>query len=279
MKKNPIISVPSHIYHPAQPQKDHDFITENIRSVGNKNPLKNFIKKLFKRKKTAIITDTKKMHNNALSQEKNPVVPLSIKLNSQNHIKPNLHTTENIDLFIKLLSRENIYFENKESVLDPHKKNRLILSDYVGSGTYGTVYRVGNFAIKIPNNKEHQNTHFANLGRSRRILTEVNQDKNFARVTTLKNGTQVLVSKFIDGKSVTGNKAYQFVKSKGRILHDYNVNGNVRKDKQEKMYLIDADFASLPIEKRRNSLGSNQLYTLFPSYTSRYLKIQTIPKN
>ena len=105
-------------------------------------------------------------------------------------------------------------------------------------------------------------------------MADINQNKDFCRVLTLKNGAQVLISKFIDGQSVTGEEAYQFVKSRGRILHDYNVDGNVRKDKQGKLHLIDADFATLPIEARRNSLGSNQLYDLFPKYTREYLKLK-----
>jgi len=268
MKSTQIAPVKSSIYIPSAPKSNCDFITDNIHSIGNKNPIKNFITNLFKTKNTSIINKIKD----------------SFLLKIDN-IK--LKNTKNINKFIDILKDKNIYVENilESTFIDECLKSRsenlndpniLILKEknYIGDGSYGVAYHVGNFAIKIPTHRQHLITHFAKLGRSRRILADINQNKDFCRVLTLKNGAQVLISKFIDGQSVTGEEAYQFVKSRGRILHDYNVDGNVRKDKQGKLHLIDADFATLPIEARRNSLGSNQLYDLFPKYTREYLKLK-----
>ena len=282
MQNTSAISVKSHIYAPQPKKIKRNFITENIFAVSNKNPIKKFLTNLFKRKKTIIITDIKNNPPSKLKQNKSDVVPLKITYSSKYHAKPDLNTTRDIDFFVNILKKQDIHLENespptesilKSSQLKFNKQGQLILDHYIGSGTYGSVYRIGNFAIKIPKNKEHLNTNFAKLGRSRRILTDINQDKDFARVLTLKNGRQILVTKFIDGKSITGKDAFNFVKSRGRILHDNKVNGNVKKDKQGKLYLIDADFATLPIEKRRDSLGSNELYALFPKYTRHYLGI------
>lgn len=268
MKSTQIAPVKSPIYIPSAPKSNCDFITDNIHSVGNKNPIKNFITNLFKTKNTSIIN---KIKNSFL-----------LKINN---IK--LKNTKNINTFIDILKDKNIYAENilESAFIDKCLKSRpenlnnlntLILKEknYIGDGSYGVAYRVGNFAIKIPKYGQHLEFHYANLDRSKRILTDINQDEDFCRVLTPKNGSQILITKFIDGQSVTGEEAYQFVKSRGRILHDYNVDGNVRKDKQGKLHLIDADFATLPIEARRNSLGSNQLYDLYKNYTNEYLKFK-----
>ncbi|MDR2225453.1 hypothetical protein [Providencia rettgeri] len=268
MKNTQIIPVKNPIYTPSAAKINCNLITENTSSIRNKNPIKKFITNLFKIKNTSIINKIRK----------------DFLLNMDN---TNLKKTKNINKFIDILKNKNIYVENiaGSSFIDKCLKSRpenfndpntLILNkkNYIGHGSYGVAYHVGNFVIKIPKNREHLDTHFAKLGRSRRILADINQNKDFCRVLTLKNGAQVLISKFIDGQSITGEEAYQFVKSRGRILHDYNVNGNVRKDKQGNLYLIDADFATLPIEARHHSLGSNQLYRLFPEYTHNYLKFK-----
>lgn len=268
MKNTQIIPVKNPIYTPSAAKINCNLITENTSSIRNKNPIKKFITNLFKIKNTSIINKIRK----------------DFLLNMDN---TNLKKTKNINKFIDILKNKNIYVENiaGSSFIDKCLKSRpenfndpntLILNkkNYIGHGSYGVAYHVGNFVIKISKNREHLDTHFAKLGRSRRILADINQNKDFCRVLTLKNGAQVLISKFIDGQSITGEEAYQFVKSRGRILHDYNVNGNVRKDKQGNLYLIDADFATLPIEARRHSLGSNQLYRLFPEYTHKYLKFK-----
>lgn len=286
MKNTQIIPVKHAIYTQFPPKNNCDFITENISSVRNKNPIKKLINHLFRRKKTVIISN---INNHSLKQDKTNTKTLKHHINTISYIKENLNETKNINTFIDILKEKKIYVENTQESSSIDKRlracpvnlndpNILILNkkNYIGHGSYGIAYHVGNFVIKIPKNREHLDTHFAKLGRSRRILADINQNKDFCRVLTLKNGAHVLISKFIDGQSVTGEEAYQFVKSRGRILHDYNVDGNVRKDKQGKLHLIDADFATLPIEARRNSLGSNQLYDLFPKYTRDYLKLKAI---
>lgn len=67
------------------------------------------------------------------------------------------------------------------------------------------------------------------LSKKRRVFNEINQNINFSRSTTLANGNVVLVTKFIDGKSIKGKEAFDFVKSRGRTLFDPDSEGNVKK--------------------------------------------------
>ncbi|MDR2989311.1 MAG: hypothetical protein LBU59_02385, partial [Providencia alcalifaciens] len=97
--------------------------------------------------------------------------------------------------------------------------------------------------------------------RCARVLNEVNQDINFARSTTLANGNAILVTKFIDGRSITGKEASGFVESRGRTLFDHGSEGNVRKDRQNNLFLIDADFAAQPNQLNRTlSIGTIKIY-------------------
>lgn len=114
--------------------------------------------------------------------------------------------------------------------------------DDLGHGAYGYAYKVNQFVIKIQKDGINYDTNRnGDPERCSRILNTVNNDQNFARSITLNNGEKLLVSKFIKGKSITGEKAFNFVKSQNHIIFDSGSNGNVRKDKSGKLYLIDAD--------------------------------------
>ncbi|PYZ52374.1 MULTISPECIES: hypothetical protein [unclassified Providencia] len=264
MRKDTSIYIRNNVSTPTEVKTDCFPFLNGIKKINfciNKNPI------------ISIINRIKKLSNRETINKK------TINPNNSSNLNK-LENTKHIKIFTNEITNKKILQidENNKLLIDNINNDSLILDkkNCIGSGTYGVAYRVGNFAIKIPKNKYHLETYFACLGRSRRILNQINNDNDYSRVITSKNGIQVLISKFIDGQSVTGKEAYQFVKSRGRILHDYQVDGNVKKDKQGKLYLIDADFASLPIEARRNSLGSEQLYNEFPEYTRHYLKLKKI---
>ncbi|MEY0429405.1 hypothetical protein AB7V88_06340 [Providencia rettgeri] len=75
-----------------------------------------------------------------------------------------------------------------------------------------------------------------------------------------------MITKYISGKDIKGNSAYDFVKQRGRIMFDYDSNGNVKMDNNGKKYVIDADLVAQPTELKR-----------YPSLET--LKIRKIYKN
>ncbi|MTB67266.1 hypothetical protein GKR48_10595 [Providencia sp. wls1943] len=136
---------------------------------------------------------------------------------------------------------------------------------YLGKEEYGTAYRMGDFAIKIPHRDLiFEYNKYAEYDRCARVLNEINQDVNFSRSTTLPNGNVILVTKFIDGKSIKGKEAFDFVKSRGRTLFDPDSEGNVKKDRHNNLFLIDADFAAQPKQLNRTlSIGTIEIYNCY----------------
>ncbi|MBP6121691.1 MULTISPECIES: hypothetical protein [Providencia] len=214
-----------------------------------------------------------------------------IKANSiQSTVKKETNISE-IDVFSEKLKNINVIYKNNDFgtnhkpkyLIKNHNKPiprynnsdntiRITNANYLGKGEYGSAYRIGKFVIKIPH--EHidfkYNKH-ADYDRCSRILNDINHDINFSRVVTLNNGNQILVTQFIDGKSVENKKAFDFVRSQGRIIFDYGSKGNVREDKQGKLYLIDADFIAQPRKLYRTpSLGTFTIHHIYSNHFKKH---------
>lgn len=192
--------------------------------------------------------------------------------------KTNIDNIDNIDVFSEIIKEKNVFYTHSQNktltsqYIDLIKNHRKIFiptansdhtitlcsGDRIGKGVYGTAYKIGNFVIKIPHDdntqKSNKNTEYS---RCSNVLNEINRDNDFSRGITLKNGKQVLITKYVDGKSITGKNAFDFVKEKGRILFDYGSKGNVKMDNSGKKYVIDVDFVAQATElKRYPSLGT-----------------------
>ncbi|MEX6286150.1 hypothetical protein AB6F63_24915, partial [Providencia hangzhouensis] len=141
----------------------------------------------------------------------------------------------------------------------------LNIANSLGHGTYGTAYRVGNFVIKVPFYDVYKISPYSKVKRCSSILNELNENINFSRAITLNKGKDVLITKYIAGKNIKGNSAYDFVKQKGRIMFDYNSNGNVKMDNNRKKYVIDADFVAQATELKKypslETLMIREIYT------------------
>lgn len=137
-------------------------------------------------------------------------------------------TKEKYDInsfIMKIVKTKNITYcytrygqHNREDLIINQKKPTaaqtlcINKSNFLGEGMYGRAYKINNYVVKIPHDNEATDTDYSNYPRCARVLNEVNKDKDFSRAIELNNGKQVLVTKYIDGISVTGKEAYSFVK-------------------------------------------------------------------
>lgn len=146
-------------------------------------------------------------------------------------------TSANIDDFIKNLNE--IKFSNQ---------------NILGKGSYGTVYRFGDFVVKTPVNCHGIQVDWmsgaqksANPERVSRYLNLANDDESFSRVANINfkgKEIKVLVSKYIEGVQLEPEEiddAEDLLHERGFHMHDINVDGNVLKTKDDKYYFIDAD--------------------------------------
>lgn len=186
-----------------------------------------------------------------------------------------------INIFSNLVKTKNFIYKcaknhlsSKIRLIHNHnEKNELDIilptSSMLGSGSYGVAFKVENFVIKLPLNSRLEKNFFgikkeyAQYKRVSSILNRVNQDDDFSRAIELNNGQNVLVSKYIEGESVIDDSAFDFVKSNGLIIYDFREPGNVKKDRDGKYKLIDADHVVQPYSKRRDSIGSEAYYRDF----------------
>ena len=277
----------------AKPKNKKNGFIERVNGLFNTCLFNTLLKRPKKTKNTEIIPSHQSFVKLTIPENPSPqkiekntnLVPNDI------HIEPIIAkiVPSEIDQFTEKLHRLNIIFKNdafgadhrpiflvknhstcrarslsKHNELGEKEYGTLTLNmrHYLGKGEYGTAYRVGNFAIKIPHRDlNFKYNKYAKYDRCARVLNEVNQDINFARSTTLKNGNAILVTKFIDGKSIKGKEASAFVESRGRTLFDHGSEGNVRKDRQNNLFLIDADFAAQPNQLNRTlSIGTIKIY-------------------
>lgn len=114
----------------------------------------------------------------------------------------------------------------------------------IGSGSYGTVYRLNDeFVVKVPINErgikvnitspEHRNCHPERVSK---YLNMANDDKDFSRSASMNiNGKDVpvLVSKYIQGQELdiedddNYRMAEALLESRGVYMHDINILGNI----------------------------------------------------
>ncbi|EDE2251343.1 Secreted effector kinase SteC [Salmonella enterica] len=155
---------------------------------------------------------------------------------------------------------------------------RDIEKNKIGSGSYGTVYRLhDDFVVKIPinergikvdvNSQEHRNCHPERVSK---YLNMANGDKNFSRSAIMNiNGKDVtvLVSKYIQGQEfdVEDEDNYRMaealLKSRGVYMHDINILGNILV-KEGVLFFVDGDQIVLSQESRQQrsvSLATRQL--------------------
>lgn len=165
----------------------------------------------------------------AESQTDNPLV------NNEKLIANQL--SGNIDDFIKNLN--GIKFSNQ---------------NILGKGSYGTVYRFGDFVVKVPVNIHGVQLDWmsgalknANPERVSRYLNLANDDECFSRVADIDfkgKEMKVLVSKYIEGVQLEPeeiDEAEDVLHERGFHMHDINVDGNVLKTKDDQYYFLDAD--------------------------------------
>ncbi|HCL5074329.1 TPA: Secreted effector kinase SteC [Salmonella enterica] len=148
----------------------------------------------------------------------------------------------------------------------------------IGSGSYGTVYRLNDeFVVKVPINErgikvditspEHRNCHPERVSK---YLNMANDDKNFSRSASMNiNGKDVpvLVSKYIQGQELdiedddNYRMAEALLESRGVYMHDINILGNILV-KEGVLFFVDGDQIVLSQEsrqQRRVSLATAQL--------------------
>lgn len=197
--------------------------------------------------------------------------PVSKEITTKNNIGE-------IDILCNTLENFTLKMKSDDSKNNPREKtllrnysdykNQKIItikkSDDLGHGSYGHAYRIDNFVIKIYHDVDFENENYADPERCSRILNETNKDSEFSRSITLNNGNKILVTKFIDGTSIEGKEAREFVESRGRIIFDCDSNGNVIKDKSGKLYLIDADLVAMPTGRSRTlSIGTTEIHHMY----------------
>lgn len=143
----------------------------------------------------------------------------------------------------------------------------------IGEGSYGIAYRFENYVVKVPKKPDQSVPEYATCKRTSRILNEINGD-DFSRESSLPDtGQRVLITKFVNGADASPLEAFDFIKSHQRILHDFYVLGNVKKDKNDKLYLIDADQVTLSYQDRRNSIASEKFYEDFSCFRGEELVV------
>lgn len=256
-------------------------VIKNIINITNKNICNLNINTLHKKEVISQPNHKKTNIKHKDNNEKSYIKNTSTKQNEINKIN-------NIDDFLNMIKTKNVIYyhstnkkpsSNYISLIKNHQKlflptgkndHTIILSptDRLGKGAYGTAYRIGNYVIKIPNSaKILRDNKNADYQRCARVLNEVNEDNDFSRSIQLSNNQNVLITKYVEGQSITGEEAYLFVKNRNRILFDYDSKGNVRKNKEGKHILIDADLAAQPKKLSRiPSTGTLAIYEIYQLY-------------
>ncbi|EDG8939723.1 Secreted effector kinase SteC, partial [Salmonella enterica subsp. enterica serovar Typhi] len=164
---------------------------------------------------------------------------------------------------------------------------RDIEKNKIGSGSYGTVYRLhDDFVVKIPinergikvdvNSPEHRNCH---PDRVSKYLNMANDDKNFSRSASMNiNGKDVtvLVSKYIQGQEFdiededNYRMAEALLESRGVYMHDIDNVGNIL-IKEGVLFFVDGDQIVLSQESRQQRSVSLATRQLEEQIKARYL--------
>ncbi|EJL0565888.1 hypothetical protein NL588_004279, partial [Salmonella enterica] len=164
---------------------------------------------------------------------------------------------------------------------------RDIEKNKIGSGSYGTVYRLHeDFVVKIPinergikvdvNSPEHRNCH---PDRVSKYLNMANGDKDFSRSAIMNiNGKDVtvLVSKYIEGQEFdiededNYRMAEALLESRGVYMHDIDNLGNILV-KEGVLFFVDGDQIVLSQESRQQRSVSLATRQLEEQIKARYL--------
>ncbi|MBN4866407.1 MULTISPECIES: hypothetical protein [Providencia] len=263
MRKIITPAIPSHNYHYQSQRTNKNFILDNINSIKSNNNdrfNKPNYKKEYKFNVDIPYLASKEKKSTPIAEKQKPVLPVS---------RTKLEDIKTIDSFVRRIKDENICYSAIDDekiihrgVLNIAKKEKITglylnSTNSLGHGAYGTAYRIGNFVIKVPFYDVYHNSPHSDVYRCSSLLNKLNKNTNFSRAITLNNGKDVLISKYISGKNIRDNAAYDFVKQKGHIIFDYGSNGNIKVDNNGKKYVIDADLIAQPTElKRYPSLGT-----------------------
>lgn len=129
----------------------------------------------------------------------------------------------------------------------------------IGEGNYGRAYKLGSYVIKIALTEDSFQGSNSNCARTSRITNEFN-DSDYSREANLSNGEHVLMSKFIQGHSVTGKKVVEFMNSKDRVMYDIDSEGNVKEGSDKNLYLIDSDMVFYKKNHRKQSIASDEFH-------------------
>lgn len=277
MRKIITPAIPSHNYH-YQPQRTNkNFILDNIKSIKSNNNdkfNKPNCKKEYKFNVNIPYLASKEKKFTPIVEKQKSVLPVS---------RTKLEDIKTIDSFVRRIKEENICYIAKDNRGNTHqgflntaikgKPTTLYLdsTNYLGHGSYGTAYRIGNFVIKVPFYDTYKINPHSDVNRCSSLLNKLNRNTNFSRAITLSNGKDVLISRYISGKNIKDNAAYDFVKQKGYIIFDYSSNGNVKVDDNGKKYVIDADLIAQPTElKRYPSLGTLNIRKVYKNIFIKY---------
>lgn len=130
-------------------------------------------------------------------------------------------------------------------------------------GCYGEVFKFNEFVIKSLHNPDSFSQPWSDSHRTSRVLNSVN-GPDYSRAYQFAPGKTMLVSKYIDGMDVSEKEAIEFISSKGLSIDDAASPGNVKRDKENRLFLIDADLVVQTPLKRKNSLASDEFYKRFP---------------
>jgi len=166
------------------------------------------------------------------------------------------NTIVSIDLFIRNVLKN-------ETLNDIVRRGRKI-----GSGSYGTTYKIDDYVVKTPLNKYNIEIEFSGYNassapkRTSRYLNMANNDPDFSRAITMKRGgggedqVEILVSKFIEGTDITDEKEMEDALDElfelGFEIHDGDISGNILKASDGKYYFVDTDQMVISINERKS---------------------------
>ena len=263
----------ANLNHHYQPHKaNKNFIIDNIKSINSNNIDKIKLnepsyKKQYKFNVNIPYLPSKESKITKEIEKQKPITSIN---------RTKLEDIKTIDSFVRRIKEENIQYITKDNRGYIHqgflntatkgKPSTLYLdsTNCLGHGFYGTAYRVGNFVIKVPFYDIYEINPQSDVNRCSSLLNKLNKNINFSRAITLDNGKDILISRYVSGKNIIDDDAYNFVKQKGHIIFDYGSNGNVKVDDNGKKYVIDADLIAQPTElKRYPSLGTLNIQKVY----------------
>lgn len=129
-------------------------------------------------------------------------------------------------------------------------------------GCYGEVFKFNEFVIKSLHHTDSLSKPWSDSHRTSRVLNSIN-GSDYSRAYQFSPGKTMLVSKYIDGTNISEKEAIDFISSKGLSIYDAGSPGNVKRDNENKLLLIDADQVVQTPLKRKNSFASDAFYKYY----------------